>query len=247
VQSWWDYGHWITTRAERIPNANPFQQNAGEAADYLLAPSEEASREVLASQSTEGENTRYVMVDSQMASPNSKFGAPVTFYSGNETRDDFNRVLYQQTEQGGFQTVMQVNTQRYHESQMIRLYEHYGSAVDPAPVVVDWETQSAQTGSGGEQIEINTLPSDPGRRSDSSTTSRPPARTSRKTAARSSAASATSPRSASKPSNTTGSSTHRRRQGSRPRRDRCRSCSSSASTCRASSASRPCRRSKTTS
>jgi len=46
---------------------------------------------VLASQSTEGENTRYVMVDSQMASPNSKFGAPVTFYSGNETRSDFNR------------------------------------------------------------------------------------------------------------------------------------------------------------
>jgi dolichyl-diphosphooligosaccharide--protein glycosyltransferase len=160
VQSWWDYGHWITTRAERIPNANPFQQNAGEAADYLLAPSEERAREVLASQSTEGEHTRYVMVDWQMASPNSKFGAPVTFYSGNETRSDFNRVLYQQTEQGGFQTVMQVNTQRYHESQMIRLYEHYGSAVDPEPVVVDWETQTAQTQSG-EQVEVNTLPADP--------------------------------------------------------------------------------------
>ncbi|OYR42832.1 oligosaccharyl transferase, archaeosortase A system-associated [Halorubrum sp. Hd13] len=160
VQSWWDYGHWITTRAERIPNANPFQQNAGEAADYLLAPSEEAAREVLASQSTEGEHTRYVMVDWQMASPNSKFGAPVTFYSGNETRSDFNRVLYQQTEQGGFRTVMQVNTQRYHESQMIRLYEHYGSAVDPEPVVVDWETRTAETRSGG-QVEVNTLPADP--------------------------------------------------------------------------------------
>jgi len=35
------------------------------------------------------------MVDRQMASPNSKFGAPVTFYSGNETRSDFNRVIYQ--------------------------------------------------------------------------------------------------------------------------------------------------------
>ncbi|OYR44198.1 oligosaccharyl transferase, archaeosortase A system-associated [Halorubrum sp. Ea8] len=160
VQSWWDYGHWITTRAERIPNANPFQQNAGEAADYLLAPSEEAAREVLAGQSEEGEHTRYVMVDWQMASPNSKFGAPVTFYSGNETRSDFNRVLYQQTEQGGFQTVMQVNTQRYHESQMIRLYEHYGSAVDPEPVVVDWETRTAETRSGG-QVEVNTLPADP--------------------------------------------------------------------------------------
>lgn len=40
VQSWWDYSHWITTRAEQIPNANPFQQNAEEAANSLLAPSE---------------------------------------------------------------------------------------------------------------------------------------------------------------------------------------------------------------
>jgi len=30
-----------------------------------------------------------VMVDWQMASPTSKFGAPVTFYSGEETREDF--------------------------------------------------------------------------------------------------------------------------------------------------------------
>ncbi|MFD1571404.1 oligosaccharyl transferase, archaeosortase A system-associated [Halorubrum laminariae] len=158
VQSWWDYGHWITTRAERIPNANPFQQNANEAADYLLAPSEAEAREVLASQSDEGANTRYVMVDRQMVSPNSKFNAPVTFYSGNETTSDFNRVLYQQTEQGGFQTLMQVNTQRYHESQMVRLYEHHGSAVEPRPVVVDWNQQAAQTASG-ERIDIDVAPS----------------------------------------------------------------------------------------
>ncbi|GAB3705889.1 oligosaccharyl transferase, archaeosortase A system-associated [Halorubrum pallidum] len=157
VQSWWDYGHWITTRAERIPNANPFQQNADEAANYLLAPSEEEAREVLASQSTEGEHTRYVMVDRQMASPNSKFNAPVTFYEGNETTEDFNRVLYQQTEQGGFQTLMQVNTQRYHESQMIRLYEHHGSAVEPRPVVVDWDQQAAQT-AGGDRIDVSVAP-----------------------------------------------------------------------------------------
>ena len=159
VQSWWDYGHWITTRAERIPNANPFQQNAGAAADYLLAPSEAEAAEVLASQSDEGANTRYVMVDRQMASPNSKFGAPVTFYSGNETRSDFNRVIYQETQQGGFRTLTQVNTQRYHESQMIRLYEHHGSAVDPEPVVVDWESRTAQTADGG-QIDIAVLPAE---------------------------------------------------------------------------------------
>jgi len=164
VQSWWDYGHWITTRAERIPNANPFQQNAGEAADYLLAPSEEEAAEVLASQSSEGANTRYVMVDWQMASPNSKFNAPVTFYSGNETVRDFNEVLYQRVEgpqgqQGGLRAALQTRTQRYHESQMIRLYQHYGSAVEPDPVVLDYERQTAQT-NAGEQVEIKVLPSE---------------------------------------------------------------------------------------
>ncbi|GAA0542072.1 oligosaccharyl transferase, archaeosortase A system-associated [Halorubrum ejinorense] len=164
VQSWWDYGHWITTRAERIPNANPFQQNAGEAADYLLAPSEEEAAEVLASQSTEGNDTRYVMVDWQMASVNSKFTAPVTFYGGNETVRDFTGVLYQRVEgqngqQGGLQAALRTRTQRYHESQMIRLYQHYGSAVEPQPVVLDWEPQTAQTASG-EQVEIRVLPND---------------------------------------------------------------------------------------
>ncbi|MGM0448125.1 MAG: oligosaccharyl transferase, archaeosortase A system-associated, partial [Methanobacteriota archaeon] len=164
VQSWWDYGHWITTRAERIPNANPFQQNAGAAADYLLAPSEEEAADVLAGQSTEGNDTRYVMVDWQMASPNSKFNAPVTFYSGNETTRDFNELLYQQVEgqdgqQGGLQPAIQTRTQRYHESQMIRLYQHYGSAVEPEPVVLDWEPQTAQTAEG-EEVDIKVLPNE---------------------------------------------------------------------------------------
>ncbi|ELZ53468.1 MULTISPECIES: oligosaccharyl transferase, archaeosortase A system-associated [Halorubrum] len=164
VQSWWDYGHWITTRAERIPNANPFQQNAGEAADYLLAPSEEQAADVLASQSTEGNQTRYVMVDWQMASPNSKFNAPVTFYSGNETVRDFNELLYQRVQgqngqQGGLRAAIQTRTQRYHESQMIRLYQHHGSAVEPDPVVLDWEPQTAETQSG-EQVDIKVLPSE---------------------------------------------------------------------------------------
>ena len=33
-----DYGHWITTLGERIPTANPFQQNARQAANFLLVP-----------------------------------------------------------------------------------------------------------------------------------------------------------------------------------------------------------------
>ena len=162
VQSWWDYGHWITTRAERIPNANPFQQGATEAANYLLAPSEQQAADVLARQSDEGENTRYVMVDWQMVSPQSKFGAPVTFYDDADVdRQDFNQVVYRQTEEGALQPMMQTQTQRYYESQMVRLYEGYGSAIDPEPVVVDYQVERGTNPQTGEEFEIRTLPSDP--------------------------------------------------------------------------------------
>ncbi|WP_280537374.1 oligosaccharyl transferase, archaeosortase A system-associated [Halopenitus sp. POP-27] len=158
VQSWWDYGHWITTRAERIPNANPFQQNAVQAANFLLAPSEERAQDVLAGQSTEGENTRYVMVDWQMVHPQSKFTAPVTFYDdGNETQGDFLGAIYRQNQQGGFSVATQVREQRYYESLMVRLYEYHGSAKDPEPVVLNWDQTPVQTADGS-QTTVRTIP-----------------------------------------------------------------------------------------
>jgi dolichyl-diphosphooligosaccharide--protein glycosyltransferase len=154
VQSWWDYGHWITVRAERIPNANPFQEGATPAANYLLAPSEEQAESVLARQSEEGENTRFVMVDWQMASPTSKFGAPVVFYDAeNVSREDFIEPMYTENFRGS----VIVRDQRYYESQMIRLYHYHGSAVEPRPVVVDWNNREAQTQSG-ETVTVRTFP-----------------------------------------------------------------------------------------
>ena len=151
VQSWWDYGHWITVLGHRIPNANPFQQGATSAANYLLAPSEEQARQVLQNRSAdgEGEKTKYVMVDWQMASPNSKFGAPVVFYdSSNVSQSDFYKRVYavgNQRVTGSFI----LRHQRYYESQMIKLYKYHGSAMSPQPIVVDWERRQFQTQSGG--------------------------------------------------------------------------------------------------
>jgi dolichyl-diphosphooligosaccharide--protein glycosyltransferase len=154
VMSWWDYGHWITVLGERIPNANPFQQGARTAANYLLAPSEQAANDVLASQSEEGENTRYVMVDWQMATPGSKFGAPTVFYNeANVSQSDFYETVYSSDLKQSFR----YRHQRYYESQMIRLYEYHGSAVEPAPVVLDWEDTQAQTQSG-DAVSIKTVP-----------------------------------------------------------------------------------------
>jgi dolichyl-diphosphooligosaccharide--protein glycosyltransferase len=154
VMSWWDYGHWITLRGERIPNANPFQQNADAAANFLLAPNETQSEEVLTSQSENpDEQTRYVMVDWQMATPGSKFGAPTVFYDAEEnvSRQDFLRTMYRFNDQnqGQFIGTFSMRTDRFYDSTMTRLYYYHGSARSPSPIVVDWEERQVQTQSGG--------------------------------------------------------------------------------------------------
>ena len=155
VQSWWDYGHWITTTGERIPNANPFQQGATEAANYLLAPTPGDARAVHAEQSTEGDQTRYVMVDWQMATPGSKFAAPVVFYDEeNVTSEDFYRRVYA----ANGRTSFLLRDQRFYDSQMTRLYLYHGSRQDARPVVIDWQETTFRT-QGGDEI---TLPAAPG-------------------------------------------------------------------------------------
>jgi dolichyl-diphosphooligosaccharide--protein glycosyltransferase len=145
VQSWWDYGHWITMRGERIPNANPFQEGATSAANFLLAPNESAANSRLADQGEEGDQTRYVMVDWQMVSPtagNAKFRAPIQFYdAGNVSQRTFftQRTIEGQTfdkqvlvrGQRGFQGVFTERKQRYYDSMVVRLYKYHGSRAEP--------------------------------------------------------------------------------------------------------------------
>ena len=161
VQSWWDYGHWITVRGERIPNANPFQEGATSAANFLLAPNETQSEQVLTSQSTEGNQTRYVMVDWQMATPGSKFGAPTVFYDAEEnvSRQDFLRTLYRfdDANQGRFVGTTTLRTQRFYNSTMTKLYYYHGSARNPSPIVVDWAPRQVQT-SAGEAVTLDANP-----------------------------------------------------------------------------------------
>ncbi|SNZ03319.1 dolichyl-diphosphooligosaccharide--protein glycosyltransferase [Natronoarchaeum philippinense] len=94
VMSWWDYGHWITVEGERPAVANPFQQGARTASAFFQAQSEERANLLLdalpaaqetderigemstaelrelvnsTSEQQQSEDTRYVMIDDQMA------------------------------------------------------------------------------------------------------------------------------------------------------------------------------------
>jgi len=82
VMSWWDYGHWITAIAHRIPNANPFQGGIGGpigsgnpgACNFFIV-NNEADANIVA----DALGVRYVVGDIQMAM--GKFGA-MTVWAG---------------------------------------------------------------------------------------------------------------------------------------------------------------------
>ena len=148
VISWWDYGHWITVEAERIPTANPFQQGSDTAADFLLAQDEEESFERLSAvDESEDIQTQYVMIDWLMVETESgvggKFFAPPDFHD-NFSRPDFYTRLAETGQRGRINPVGIVHKQRYYDSMVARLYHYHGSAQNPQPFVVQWQGQEQQ-------------------------------------------------------------------------------------------------------
>ncbi|SDJ51311.1 dolichyl-diphosphooligosaccharide--protein glycosyltransferase [Halovenus aranensis] len=150
VLSWWDYGHWITERGERIPTANPFQEGTDTAARFLLAQTEEQGLDVL-SEMSDGESaqTRYVMIDWRMVETESsrpvrgKFFAPPEFHPDFEQKD-FTTQLMQVGERDRLRPLARIQKQPYFNSMVSRLYHYHGSAKSPEPVVVEWNGQERE-------------------------------------------------------------------------------------------------------
>jgi len=151
VMAWWDYGHFITTRGERIPNANPFQQNARSSAVYLLEPNATSANRMLVSD--DGEQTRYVMIDWKLATPLSgKFSAPTAFYDSDGYPTDapkevsggdlFRPVYDAQTGRLAFT----VQKQRHYDNMRTRLYKFHGSRIEAQPIVIDYDEVQGPNG-----------------------------------------------------------------------------------------------------
>lgn len=148
VLSWWDYGHWITVMGERVPLANPFQQGARTAANFLLAPNETQANAVLDEVDEDDAKTRYVAVDYKMVDPYSnfdgKFFAPSQFYTEDDVSvGDYTQRVYYDVDRGAY---FRLQSQAYYNSTVVRLYHFHGSAVEPEPYVVDWSLQSVEGG-----------------------------------------------------------------------------------------------------
>ncbi|MXR52367.1 oligosaccharyl transferase, archaeosortase A system-associated [Halovenus sp. WSH3] len=151
VLSWWDYGHWITNRAERIPNANPFQQGVQSAARFLLAQNESEALTTLEKEfdESQGAETRYVMIDWQMAETEGQVGgkyfAPAEFHPDYSTDDFYQRVINPSANPRQLtsaqeifqQTMLIAHDQRYYNSMLTRLYHYHGSSRAPEAIGVE--------------------------------------------------------------------------------------------------------------
>ncbi len=95
VMSWWDYGHMITYIAERIPNANPFQQGVagpdGSAAYFISTNATESDRIL------DVKETRYVVTDIEMAV--TKFWAMATWYNSTAGQAPYQPTMYTRSQQ----------------------------------------------------------------------------------------------------------------------------------------------------
>ena len=137
VMSWWDYGHWITRIAHRIPVSNPFQQGAPEAGRFFIAQEEDS-----ANQASEL-GVRYVVIDHLM--PTAKFYA-MPEWAG-ESNSVFREYYGVPLEGGGGtpQWLGLLHYPSYYNSTVARLYNFDGEAVAPSEnstVVVPWDGES---------------------------------------------------------------------------------------------------------
>ena len=136
VMSWWDYGHYITYIAHRIPNSNPFQAGADEAAQFFTAQDVASANEMLNELGSKYVVTDYPMaMYARLANGNifGKFYAMIDWADKN--RKDFAETYYQKvtdqtTKVSKLEPVMLYHPE-YYQSMCTRLYIYGGEAATP--------------------------------------------------------------------------------------------------------------------
>jgi len=133
VMSWWDYGHWITFVAKRIPNNNPFQHGvAGPngSAVYLTSTDEAAANRIL-----DNIGTRYVITDIEVDT--GKFHAPATWADPDVGQNRFQPYFLLPVSAGSSEyQAVPFNTQEYYLTMISRLHNFDGSMTDPTSQVI---------------------------------------------------------------------------------------------------------------
>ena len=145
VMSWWDYGYFITYLAHRIPNANPGQAGAPDAALFFTAQDEASGSQML-----DNLGSRYVIIDYYMAIRTlygGKFSAMVVWAGKDQSQ--FYDVFYQQnTDTGTLEAVMYYYPE-YYQSMCSRLYFFGGQEwVPQQTLAISWSVKQLTSTDG---------------------------------------------------------------------------------------------------
>ena len=128
TMAWWDYGHYITFIAERIPNTNPFQDNldgpTGAAAFYIAE--DEATAEKILSRT----RSRFILTDTKIVSQ--KFHAIASWYNSSAGIIPYRKWFYFPDRENIHQfKAIAFNTPEYYRTMVARLHLNDGSATGP--------------------------------------------------------------------------------------------------------------------
>jgi len=137
VMSWWDYGHWITFIAQRIPNTNPFQDHVPRATGFFLATTEERAGTTLAAA-----GSRYIVTDGRMAAE----GFPAIAYWHNATARTAPYATALLVPVPGRENAYSIESfykEAYYETMAVRLQALDGTLVEPENALyVEYDTAS---------------------------------------------------------------------------------------------------------
>ena len=125
VMAWWDYGHWITRIAHRLPNHAPGGGRTDRVAYCFTAQDEKSANEII-----DELDSRYIVIDYETALP--KFHA-ISAWAG-ISRDNFFDIYYQR--QNGVLAPVPLFYPEYYRSLVIRLYNFNGKEVIPQSTTV---------------------------------------------------------------------------------------------------------------
>jgi len=153
VMSWWDYGHWITYIAHRIPNTNPHQAGVWGAATFFTSQDESSANGIL-----DERGSRYVIIDYPMAMHifNQQGQIYGKFYAiidwANKNKSDFFETYYQKQD-GKLKPVI-LYYPAYYESMCARLYLFDGETAVPnnSTLVVSYTARTDRNGKNYKEI-----------------------------------------------------------------------------------------------
>jgi oligosaccharyl transferase (archaeosortase A-associated) len=131
VMSWWDYGHWITFLAKRIPNSNPFQDNVrgrNSSSSFFLGETEESATGI-----AQALGSRFIITDYKMA--DTKFQGIVAWSNGSRVEGYYTKTFLAPSPQspGRYNTVTPLD-QHYYLTMVSRLQHLDGSMTEPGKV-----------------------------------------------------------------------------------------------------------------